>query len=676
MTVKFSRISGISALVLALPFFYFNCSGKFAQPSNGPGSAGAANVIPGDGNGNVVVPPGSTGTLQVFQDRAFSFTPASGAAGPFTISGLPIWATFDRTTGRVTGVGPRMSDTAVFNISDQGGKTFGPYAIQVVGNPLKEYQWHLKNTGQTAFALTPGVPGEDMHMANSLLAGYTGTGVRIAISDSGSVITHEALAANVLPGESRNYMNNFNQTHSWLGDPTPNFSKAEDAHGTATASLAVEKGWNGVGGRGVAPDAHFAAFLFVQAQDALAQNGLTTVALNDQFTGNFDVFNYSWGDAQCQLLEYPSTLNDKLFASVTQQRGGKGSLMLIAAGNSFVDDINSCFPNLTASTLFGNANFSEIQTNPYILSIAAVNAAGVSSSYSTPGSNLWVSAPGGEFGWDKAQPNSPELAMPAIVAADFPGCNVGMKTLDANNSAFDAGGALNNGCKYLSTMNGTSAATPIASGVVALLLQANPALTWRDVKYILAKTADKIDPNVNPAHHPATSFDLTGHVYDLGWVTNTAGFHYQNYYGFGRINVDNAVLMAKNFTSPLGAFRQTNWKHASAAINVAIPDNSAAGITQTMNVTDTMTLEGVQLRVSVSNCAGDLGLELTGPSGTKSIVMQINSRIQDGAILDHTFLSNVFYGEPSSGTWTLKVLDGHAGCTANLTNWKLNFFGY
>jgi subtilisin family serine protease len=42
---------------------------------------------------------------------------------------------------------------------------------------------------------------------------------------------------------------------------------------------------------------------------------------------------------------------------------------------------------------------------------------------------------------------------------------------------------------YTASFNGTSAAAPTASGVIALMLEANPKLTFWEVKYILAKTA-------------------------------------------------------------------------------------------------------------------------------------------------------------------------------------------
>ena len=47
--------------------------------------------------------------------------------------------------------------------------------------------------------------------------------------------------------------------------------------------------------------------------------------------------------------------------------------------------------------------------------------------------------------------------------------------------------------QYTDSFNGTSAATPMVSGVVALMLQASPKLTWRDVPLILARSARQVD---------------------------------------------------------------------------------------------------------------------------------------------------------------------------------------
>ena len=664
----------VTAAFASLPFLYWNCS-KVGAPSSGSnGATNTVNALTHDGNGNYTAAPNTNGLVRPLQDIPFTLT-LTGDSGPFTPSTPPSWAAFNSVSGVLSGIADKTYAPATIAI--QGAShTYGAYTLYVQGNPLKEYQWHLKNTGQTAFALSAGLAGEDMHMGTTVTNRWTGAGVRVAISDSGVMLAHEALSANVLAGESRNYKNNYSVTHSWLGDPTPNFSNAEEAHGTAVASLALESGWNDVGGRGVAPGAKFAGFLYTQAQDQLGQNGYYDMATFDQFTGNFDIFNYSWTDPQCMLLEYPQTMFDTLQAAVTTQRGGKGSLHIMAAGNGYVDDIADCHDNVASANVFDNVNYSEIQTSPYVLNIAAVNANGVSSSYSSPGSAIWVSAAGGEYGWDTALNGYPEVSMPAMIAADFYGCSAGLKSLDAQNSSFNRGGAPNGNCRYTSTMNGTSSAAPVATGAVALMLQRNPNLTWRDVKYILAKTADKVNPGSNPIQHPDSSLNLSGHVYEMPWITNAAGFNFHNYYGFGRINVDKAMLMATGFVSPLGTFKESAWVD-SGALNLAIPNASAAGLTRTLSVAASYKIEAVQLRVTTDDCAGDIGLELTSPSGTKSILMNINSRIRDGAIQNHIFLSNAFYGEQSSGIWTLKVVDGHSACASpHLTNWKLKIFGY
>ena len=36
---------------------------------------------------------------------------------------------------------------------------------------------------------------------------------------------------------------------------------------------------------------------------------------------------------------------------------------------------------------------------------------------------------------------------------------------------------------------GTSASSPMAAGIVALALEANPELTWRDVQHIIVRTS-------------------------------------------------------------------------------------------------------------------------------------------------------------------------------------------
>ena len=623
--------------------------------------------------------------LQVMQDKNAALlldvtgTNTGLAVYTYTAVGVPAWASFDPTTGILSGIPTSYADG--FNVHVSRSKDgapateIGPYRVNVYGNPLKDQQWHLKNTGQTSYARLGGTAGEDLHMGTVIADGIDGTGVKIAISDTGVVIAHEGLQANALAAESRNYFNDFGTSGTWLGDPTPDQTDPGNAHGTAVASLAAQAGWNGLGGRGVAPGASIAGFLYLPAQEQLSLGLYATVALNDQFTGTFDIFNYSWGDSQCQFANHSLSTLNRLQAGATTQRAGLGSLFVISSGNSYMDSLGDCVFGVTTN-YYGNAASSDLTTTPYTFVISALNADGVASSYSTPGANLTVTAPGGEYGYSKNVSNLSKYSEPAMIAADFSGCRVGIKTLSYGYSAFNSGKSPNKACNYTSTMNGTSSAAPVASGAMALILQTNPALTWRDVKHILASTSDKVDPTVNPVSHPDPAYNLTGHSYEQGWVTNAAGFHFMNYYGFGRINVASAVAMARLYAVNLGVFSTSNWVDTSGAVVVAIPDVTASGATQTLVSATALTLEAVQLKLSLSGCIGDVGIELTSPSGTKSILYNTNSLLQDVALVNQIFLSNAFYGELSTGTWTLKLIDAHAGCTANLTNWSLNFAGH
>ena len=133
-----------------------------------------------------------------------------------------------------------------------------------------------------------------------------------------------------------------------------------------------------------------------------------------------------------------------------------------------------------------------------MIQVAALGAAEVKSSYSTPGPSVWISGFGGEYGYSSALFNvaGTKFEGPAIMTTDQSGCTngyVGANAAQEQNIFNDGTGGYseNSDCNYVSSFNGTSSAAPSVAGVVALMLEANPNLTWRDVKHILATTADK-----------------------------------------------------------------------------------------------------------------------------------------------------------------------------------------
>lgn len=534
--------------------------------------------------------------------------------------------------------------------------------------PFLKYQWHLKNDGQKVFATGLPTSGNDIRVAVPWAEGYLGTGVRVMVSDDGLESSHEDLAANFLSGP-------FSKNYTLASPYTANFSEpltTADNHGTAVSGIIAAVGGNYKGVRGVAPNAKLAIANFVS--DAVPVKD--DAKLVDQSKGDFDLFNQSWGTDQQNITEITSTYKAQLLYGVTNHRQGLGSSYIKSAGNSFF--VTST--RVANKYRLGNANFDSNNTTPYTINVAALAASPIAASYSSPGSAVWISAPAGEDG----------VTSPAILTTDRLGCGKGYSISNTStNLSFQKGNDGNRYCNYTATFNGTSAAAPITSGVVALLLQVNPNLTWRDVKYLLAQSATQIDASIssfeNPLYSIVSATDYadhkspTGYVYEQAWITNAAGFKFHNWYGFGRLNAEAAIALAKSYSSTLGAAYDTNWNasHKKTGLSLSIPDYSSVGVTDTITMSTAMKIESVQLRVKITHAnIGQLALELTSPSGTKSIVVNMNNSLDlISNYNNETLLTNAFYQESAVGTWTLKVIDGRTGTTGTLTEWSLNFVG-
>lgn len=527
------------------------------------------------------------------------------------------------------------------------GSGSGPTSL---GDPLEVFQWHLNNTGQSSFSSSGGTVGEDIGL--SLSSTVNGAGVLVAVSDNGVQIGHEDLSYNALEGTHKNYFG----SSPYYGDPSP--TGDDDSHGTAVAGIILATAGNGVGGRGVAPAASLAGFKFIGSST-------TTSKLIDQANGIYDVFNYSYGGYSCAFSTSPASYLSQLEYATTNLRGGKGSVFVKAAGNEYYAPLEDCYDDIDGSPYyFGNAALEEDQSYPYYILVAALDADGDATFYTSPGSSIWVAAPGGDYG----------IGSPAIVTTDIEGCSKGYSISEASANEFESGATLNSNCNYTSTMNGTSSSAPMVTGVVALMLSVNANLTWRDIKYILASTARKVDLSSGNMSHP-TGNDLSGHTYMYGWRTNAAGYAFHNWYGFGAIDADAAIAMALGYQSSWGSMTKSTYN--SANVNVSIPDASATGASNSIYVNANKTIEAVQIIVDVDHpYIGDLGIELTSPAGTKSQLMLINSGLIQQNINDSVLLSNAFFMEASQGNWTIKVIDGASDDTGKLNRWSIKVWGH
>jgi subtilisin-like proprotein convertase family protein len=265
-------------------------------------------------------------------------------------------------------------------------------------------------------------------------------------------------------------------------------------------------------------------------------------------------------------------------------------------------------------------NFAGYQNTRYAMTVGAVGKDGKHSSYSNGGAALFISAPGGDF----------EYFTNNVVALAGGGCT--------------DGGA------------GTSFAAPVVSGVVALMLEANPDLSWRDVLAVLASTSTMIQPD------------------DPSWTTNTAGFHHSYLYGFGLVNASAAVTLGQQWDPLLSEIEIIA---DSGPVNSSIPDYPSNPIssTITVNANDTFQIESIVTYLDILHSSrGDLMITLTSPGGTESILSP-GQRPENEQTSERWKLMTVRNrGESANGNWSLSIVDQSAGdlsTCVDLLDWSL-----
>ncbi len=525
-----------------------------------------------------------------------------------------------------------------------------------------EHHWNLNNTGQNAFAQSGGVPGADLSMDSVLDEGPYGENVTVAVVDTGLEMCHPDLAPNVDVNGSYNFAARETFGKQWYGATELDPFNPENLgdHGTSVAGIIGAVADNGIGGRGVAPRSRLRGFNY------LGTNSSSEEALgfsdDKPRSSDVDIFNMSYGTLP--YLGNSSSWTYNLYQrGITDLRDSRGALYVKSAGNSFFA-CGSIEHSIRDEIGCSSSNGDPLHSLPFLVVVGALNASDTRAGYSSTGSNLWISAPAGEYG-DR---------FPASISTDQQGRDRGYVILSNRGLANDD--ALNPSGNYISTFNGTSAAAPNASGAIAVLLSVNPNLTWRDVKYILAKTARKVDPNILPV-----SIAFGGgkpHILRHTWVQNSAGYNFHNWFGFGAINLDNAVALARTHQSDsLGTFTKSNdYRNQST---IAIPDYDSDGVESRITVTgfsDAANIEAVVLNLEGShNFMPDMGITLISPDGTESIVNKVfNDFLVHNTTLSWSLLSNAFYGESPNGDWTLKVVDAAPNDTGTITEWSLEFY--
>ena len=476
-------------------------------------------------------------------------------------------------------------------------------------DPLYAQQWHL--TGAWGINL------------GNIWDEFTGTGVVVAVHDQGIDFAHPDLNDNLDTTHS------FNAATGGAGGAPVS---ADDNHGTAVAGIiAAER--NGTGVVGIAYGATLLSYY-----DPLFTSSLLTAAANarNHAAADADVLNNSWGFGNAFFDDPNSAFLDD-FSSPTwaaarnatinaaaNGRDGLGTIIVQSAGNAYGygDD----------------TNLHSFQNNRWTITVGATNQDGTIADYSTPGASILVGAPG-----------SPSAG--TIVTTDRVGGN-----------GYAAG-------DYTTSFNGTSAAAPMISGVIALMLDANPTLGWRDVQEILAYSARTA---------PASSSDQTNGA--TNW--NGGGLTVNHDIGFGLVDAHAAVRLAESWGGTAHTSANEISVTASASPGLAIPDGDEDGATTSLTIATGIEIDRVEVGLNLTHSwIGDLQIVLTSPDDTRSTLVNrpgLGELSENGADQDNivfSFSTVQDWGESGQGVWTLTIRDLAGGDTGVLNSWNLRLYG-
>ena len=325
---------------------------------------------------------------------------------------------------------PLIQELHEMGVLNWGGPDFKS-DIKKFADPLYQYQWHLNNTGGTSYNGSALVSDTDIDAPEAWAITTGSSNITIAVIDDGIDNSHEDM-----PTPLTGY------TPANNGDGTP--SATDDGHGQLVAGLIFSQHDNNLGGKGVAPDVnYFSVNIFApNTSNSDVADGITW-AVNQ----GADILSNSWGWSSCTYND--ASVTSAFSSAASNGRNGKGCLIFVASGNDFYDCVG--YP----------ANLSTVWA------VGGISGDADRSNFSNYGPALDICAPSDD-NWVNGSPSG----------------DYGCPSTDRMGSL---GWTSDN---YYMYMGGTSGATPIVSGVAALVLSVDPTLTKSQAETILANTAN------------------------------------------------------------------------------------------------------------------------------------------------------------------------------------------
>lgn len=381
----------------------------------------------------------------------------------------------------------------------------------------------------------------DMNVQDAWTQGVTGKGVSVTILDDGIEKSHPDLKANYDPLASYDVNQNDN-------DPTPRYDLIDsNRHGTRCAGEVAAAANNSNCAVGIAYEAGIGGVRMLDGDvtDAVEARSL---GLNNQ---HIDIYSASWGpDDDGKTVDGPGRLATRAFLQgITKGRNGKGSIFVWASGNGGRD--------------YDNCNCDGYTNSPWTLSVSSATENGLIPWYSEAcSSTLATTYSSGSSGERK------------VVTTD-----------------------LHHTCT--SSHTGTSASAPLAAGIIALVLHANPQLNWRDVQHLTVQCAHN-------ANLRATD-----------WSHNAVGRNFSHSFGYGLMDASCMVSHAKQWTTVPA---QKTCSRTGGRVDTMITSKSKGQSTMRIDDCDGLKfIEHIQAHVTLgASKRGDVQIWLISPQGTRS----------------------------------------------------------
>ncbi len=442
-------------------------------------------------------------------------------------------------------------------------------------------------------------------------------------------------------------------------------------HGTSCAGV-IGGEVDAVLTAGAAPDCRLLPIQWESSGPSLFISDSKLLTVLNYVADKIDVLSNSWGGVP---ISNWSQLVVNRITSLAQNGGrrGKGILFLWAAGNE------NCLINYRASVDVPYTDGVEVQGGslvwvgvrttrvfennlahiPGLMHVAALASTAMRSHYSNYGPGI-------------------SLCAPSSNAHSYYRMTVQGRGITTTTGS--SGGVTN-------SFGGTSSATPLAAGVAALIISANPGLSALEVAAIMKQTASKdLDFTPYPKTPPAsfdqdTRWDVspiapfnTGDFKDVGLPEGT----WSPWFGHGRVDAEAAVAEAlSRLTQPEpGGLSFTG----SAAPDKLIPDNQATGVKNTIVCDKTFSVSGIKIEVDIPHTyVGDLVVTLIAPSGRSAVLHNRAGGGRDNLRQVFTATTTAallpFVGESVNGGWTLHVQDLAAVDRGRLKSWSLELSG-